>query len=134
MKVYLGRKIKFIKIDSEDTWNVDHTLALIIVPLLQRMKLEKHGAPFVDDADVPWYYRDNVNKQDEHGLSEAHFKKYDWVVDEMIWTFQQFIYSDWEISRYFRNDKFDQVGYDRHNESIENGLRLFAKYYRTLWT
>jgi hypothetical protein len=133
MKVYIGSRYKLIKIDKPDTWNVDHTLALIIVPLLQRMKLEKHGAPFVDDADVPWYYRDNVNKQDENGLSISHFKKYEWVLDEIIWTFEQFIYSDWEL-RYYRNNLIDHVGYDRHNESIENGLRLFAKYYRTLWT
>lgn len=133
MKVYIGSRYKVIKIDKCDTWNADHTLALIIVPLLKRMKIEKDGAPFVDDADVPWYLRDNVNKQDEDGLSISHFKKYEWLLDEIIWTFEQFIDWEWEM-RYYDKNKFDKVGYNRHNESIENGLRLFAKYYRTLWT
>lgn len=133
MKVYIGSRYKIIKIDKPDTWNADYTLALIIVPLLKRMKIEKDGAPFVDDVDVPWYYRDNVNKLDENGLSISHFKKYEWLLDEIIWTFEQFIDWEWEM-RYYDKIKFDKVGYNRHNESIENGLRLFAKYYRTLWT
>jgi hypothetical protein len=133
MKVFIDYGIEYVKIDSEDTWNVDHTLALIILPLLKRMKVEKHGAPYVDDADVPWYYRNNVNKLDENGLSKAHFKKYDWILDEIIWTFEQLNNFDWDM-RYYGRNKLDPAGYNRHNEAIENGLRLFAKYYRTLWT
>lgn len=133
MKVFIDYGIEYVKIDSEDTWNVDRTLALIIVPLLKRMKVDKNGAPFVDDADVPWYYRNNISKQDEHGLSILHFKKYDWVLDEIIWTFEQLKDFDWEM-RYHNKNKFDSHGYNRHNEAIENGLRLFGKYYRSLWT
>ena len=29
--------------------------------------------------------------------------------------------------------KFDSEGYDAWNKRIENGLRLFGKYYRGLW-
>ena len=29
--------------------------------------------------------------------------------------------------------KVDHEGLDAHNERIKNGLRLFGKYYRTLW-
>jgi hypothetical protein len=133
MKVFIDYGIEYVKIDSQDTWNVDHTLALIILPLLKRMKLEKNGSPYVDDADVPWYLRNNVNKIDENGLSFLHFKKYEYVLDEIIWTFEQIENWDWEM-RYYGKNKFDPQGYNRHNEAIENGLRLFAKYYRTLWT
>jgi hypothetical protein len=133
MKVFIDYGIEYVKLDHEDTWNADHTLAIIILPLLKKLKADKHGAPYVDDADVPWYLRNNVNKIDENGLSEAHFKKYKWVLDEIIWTFEQLNNFDWDM-RYYGRNKLDPEGYNRHNEAIENGLRLFAKHYRTLWT
>ena len=46
------RKIK-IHIDDYDTWSMDHTLALIILPMLKQLKATKHGSCFVNDEDVP---------------------------------------------------------------------------------
>ena len=64
------RKIK-IRIDPYDTWSVDHTLALIIVPMLKQLKARQHGAPNVDDEDVP-----------ENLCSINAKPKEDWEVDE----------------------------------------------------
>jgi len=59
MKVHLGRypksiskdrKIK-IQIDPWDTWSTDHTLSLIIHPLLVQLQKTKHGSPNVDDNE-----------------------------------------------------------------------------------
>ena len=54
MKIKIGpyknkgeRKID-IQIDRYDTWNMDHTLALIVLPMLKQLKKEKHGSPMVD--------------------------------------------------------------------------------------
>jgi len=46
------RTIK-VHIDRWDTWGMDHTLAHIILPMLKQLKASKHGAPNVDDEDVP---------------------------------------------------------------------------------
>ena len=46
------RTIK-VHIDRWDTWSMDHTLAPIILPMLVQLKATKHGAPQVDDKDVP---------------------------------------------------------------------------------
>ncbi len=32
---------------------MDYTLSHIVVPMLKQLKETKHGAPFVDDEDVP---------------------------------------------------------------------------------
>ena len=61
MKVYIGRYPKDpnkeqkvnVQIDKWDTWNMDATLAHIIVPMLKQLKATKHGAPYVADEDVP---------------------------------------------------------------------------------
>jgi hypothetical protein len=42
-----------VRIDRWDTWSMDHTLAPIILPMLVQLKETKHGAPIVDDEDVP---------------------------------------------------------------------------------
>ena len=38
------RKIK-IQIDKWDTYSMDHTLAMIIYPMLLQLKATKHGVP-----------------------------------------------------------------------------------------
>ena len=40
------RKVK-VRIDEYDTWSMDHTLALIILPMLKQLKATKHGSPLL---------------------------------------------------------------------------------------
>ena len=61
MKISIGKYPKdptkqqkvSIKIDPWDTWSMDLTLALIIHPMLKQLHKTSHGAPYVDDEDVP---------------------------------------------------------------------------------
>ena len=57
----LKRKIK-VRIDKYDTWSMDNTLALIILPMLKQLKETKHGSPLVDDEDVPEHMRHTLSK------------------------------------------------------------------------
>ena len=43
----------YVKIDRWDTWGMDHTLALIVLPMLRQLQTTKHGAPYGADEDVP---------------------------------------------------------------------------------
>lgn len=102
MKVFIGRypsqrllrkrpdaeKKVQVRIDPWDVWSLDSTLAYIIVPALKKLREVKHGYPIVDDSDVP----EGMFPVDENGYSE---KRWEWVLDEMIWAFEQ-INSDWE--------------------------------------
>jgi hypothetical protein len=47
-------QINYVKIDRWDTWSMDSTLADIILPMLKQLKKTNHGAPYVDDEDVPY--------------------------------------------------------------------------------
>lgn len=83
------RNIK-IQIDKYDTWNMDHTLALIILPMLIQLKATKHGAPSVDDKDVPKDLRKKAAPAvEKYETDDLWFKRWDWVMDEMIWAFTQ---------------------------------------------
>jgi len=121
------RNVK-VKIDEYDTWSMDSTLALIITPMLKQLKETKHGAPYVDDKDVPKELRSTSAppKKNEWDVDENHFKRWDWVLDEMIWSFEQKL-SD-EEPDYTSNAKFKE-----YHKRLSNGFKLFGKYYQGLW-
>ena len=102
------RTIK-VKIDSWDTWSMDSTLAYIILPMLKQLKETKHGAPLVDDADVPEHLRSTTAppKENEYDTDDNHFKRWDWVMDEMIFAFECKLDDSWEDA--FRSGEHDTV-------------------------
>ena len=142
-------KINYVKIDYWDTWSMDHTLSYIIVPMLKQLKATKHGAPYVDDEDVPERLRSTNAKPKENDwdTDEFHFDRFDWVLDEMIWAFEQKTidndeeaFFDWSeverggpLSEQFSKVKIDRDGLDAHQARKTNGYRLFGKYYEGLW-
>ena len=130
MKVYIGRYPKdsskeqkiSVRIDKWDTWSMDHTLAHIVTPMLKQLRDTKHGAPYTDDADVPEELRKSAAPPTEHewDTDDNHFKRWDWILDEMIFAFESKVTDDWEHR-------------EIHHERIANGFRLFGKYYEGLW-
>ena len=81
-----------VHIDPWDTWSMDDTLAHIVLPMLKQLKEKKHGAPFVDLKDVPkeLHGKRLTKKQKANGeVDDKHFERWDWVMDEMIWAFEQ---------------------------------------------
>jgi hypothetical protein len=159
------RKIK-VHIDRWDTWSMDHTLSYIILPMLKQLNKTKHGAPFVDDEDVPEHLRSTSAepKENEWDTDSNHFLRWDWVMSEMIYAFEcqlddtwedkywtgewgkpDFVKSDKEYpnpvtgemeSTYQINQgtrKCDWDGLKKEQERIQNGFRLFGRYYQALW-
>lgn len=107
-----------IHIDKWDTWNMDYTLALIIVPMLKQLKDTKHGIP-----------SDFVEEGEDWVVGEA---KWDFVLDKIIWSFEQIIHSEYEED-FHQPNNLNLDAYYAYNEHIQEGLNLFGKYYRSLW-
>lgn len=131
------RKVE-IRIDPYDTWSMDHTLGLIIVPMLKQLKATKHGSPFVADEDVPEELRSTSapDKENEWDTDENHHKRWDWVMDEMIWAFEQTIdeTSDGVLdNRFWKEYVYDRDAHLTHMKRVDNGILLFGKYYQGLW-
>lgn len=152
------RNIK-IRIDKWDTWSMDNTLALIILPMLKQLKATKQGSPLVDLDDLPPHMCHTFKKSEDDWDTEdpwVHYK-WEWVINEMIWTFEQLLDDQWE-SKYVIEEgelDFDEYpedegkdvtpvrwkkhyvvnweGRQAHLDRIDNGLRLFGKYFRSLW-
>lgn len=151
MKVYIGRFPKNkerkvnIRIDYWDTWSMDHTLSMIIIPMLKQLKATKQGAPLVDNEDVPEHLRATDKMLADDHIDDNHFARWDWILDEMIWTFEAilegeskfFDHSQVDDNASFKDQinqtKVDTDGLEANEKRITNGLRLFGKYYRSLW-
>ena len=160
-------QINYVKIDRYDTWSMDHTLADIILPMLRQLKATKHGYPLVDDADAPEYMRSHMSQPKEHewDWDDLAEKRWDWVLDEMIFAFECKVDDSWQDAfregehdivwvpvdkdgnkvpkgehKYYQMDKgpndtykCDYEGMKKVEERIQNGLKLFGKYYQALW-
>lgn len=147
-----------VKLDKHDTWSLDFTLSHIIHPALVQLKAQKQGAPIVDDEDVSEELRSTSAppKENEWDTDDNHFKRWDYVLDEMIFAHYSVCHPEWEEQFYSgecdivfeKSDhgtsrlewgpnhtfKADQNAIDAYNARIDNGLRLFGKYYRALWS
>lgn len=145
---YFNNKPRKIKIEyaDYDTWNLDHTLALIILPGLKQLKSTNHGYAHVSNDDLPTACLKDASGEE----------RWEWVMDEIIWAFQELVNdkagSDafssgvqdfvWKKSsnnlykmEYGPNHTFsvDSEGLNRYNDRIQRGLNLFGKYYQALW-
>lgn len=147
---FIHPKINYVKIDKWDTWSMDYTLSFIIVPMLKQLQETKHGAPNVDDKDVPEELKSTSApaKENEWDVDENHFKRWDWAIAEMIWAFEQnidtnseekfFDHAEWDekekdFGKNLHKIKIDQPGLKAHQDRKANGFRLFGKYYSGLW-
>jgi hypothetical protein len=66
---------------------------------LKQLQATKHGAPNVDDSDVPDELKSTSApaKENVWDTDANHFKRWDWVMDQMIWSFEQLQPdNDWE--------------------------------------
>lgn len=142
----LAKRKVYVKIDKYDTWNMDSTLANIILPMLKQLKATKHGIPshfFSDSADAQLrfdFYEDNHFKDGE--------AQWNVVLDKMIFAFDHIVDDSWEDA--FSTGEFDRTkdlcsegwkgtyvcdydGIKAVTVQIQEGLELFGKYYRNLW-
>ena len=150
-----------VHIEPWDTWSMDHTLAEIILPMLIQLKQTKQGAPNVDPEDVPDNLRAGkleIEQYKNDGTTDAlFFRRWDWVMDEMIFAFNSKL-EDWEDQ--FHSGEYDihwepvehngekmyemkkgpndthvwdQEGHRAYQDRINNGFRLFGKYFESLW-
>ena len=121
-----ARKIQ-VRIDNYDTWSMDHTLAHIVTPMLKQLKEKTHGAPYTDDEDVPEHLRKSAAPPTENDwdTDENFFKRWEWIIDEMIFAFESKLNDDWDHGEWEDRRVIE--------ERIQNGFVLFGKYFQNLW-
>lgn len=130
--VYKPKQTCYVEFHSYDTWCFSSTLTPIILPMLRKLKEEKHGSPLVEDSDVPNELRgDDIDK------------KWDYVINEMIYAFSELSKDDWTNDYFTYEDASNELGIrcilkdpegmKTNQARISNGLRLFGTYFESLW-
>ena len=121
-----------VQIDPWDTWNMDTTLAHIVVPMLKQLKANKHGHPSDLPNEAAW--DDILNKM----IFSFNSKLHDWE--------QQFQSGEHDVEWVDNGDgtttmekgpndtfKIDTEGMKAYQARIDEGFALFGKYYENLW-
>lgn len=162
MKVSIGnykkkgdRKVK-IHIDKWDTWSMDHTLAMIALPMLEQLKETNHGSAMVDLKDVPpelrytsygdWDSQQCFDFYHEDDKDDMLHERWNWVMDEMIFAMraiakdddsQFFDHSAVNLKDSFEDQlksiKCDYEALNAYHDRVQNGCRLFGLYFQSLW-
>ena len=151
-----------VHIDPWDIWSMDVTLGYIVRPMLKMLKDRKQGAPMVDYEDVPKHLRPTkkeIAAYNKDGTTDdKFFERWDWVMSEMIFAFESLdggANADWEDQftsgeydfQWKKNDdntstmvkgprhsaETDWDARKAHADRIQNGFRLFGKYFQNLW-
>lgn len=128
-----------IHIDPYDIWDMEYTLSLIILPMLENLRKNKIGSAIVDNEDVPEELRTLVNYTDLPGTNsfaekEDHLihKRWEYILDEMIFAFEFKV--NHREEEFYREAGFDIEGFKVVNARAQRGYELFGKYFQNLWT
>lgn len=96
----------------EECWNLDKTFAALILPRLICFRDNHYGMP-----GCLLKYDDNIKILDEE---EGH-KKWEEIIDKMVLAFYLYI----SVETINRTEE--------QKQQIDEGLKLFAKYFQSLW-
>ena len=111
-----NQKVNVI-IDKHDTWSLDHTLASIIYPALLQLKATKHGVPseFADVGGEDYHSQDSFDfyKESAQESFEQACKRWDDVLDKMIWSFEQLLKDNYDDLYHHGKSEYDWVKTDK---------------------
>lgn len=144
------QKVK-VEIHDHDTWNADYVLALVIAPLLEKLKTDKHCSSSVDDNDVPENLRSTSapDKQNKYDIDENWHLRWEYVLNEIIFAMREIannksteslffdhsqVHEDMSINEQIIAIKCDTVGLLAYNKRMQKGCELFGKYFQSLWS
>lgn len=140
-----GNQRVSVRIDRYDTWSMDHTLAPIIAPMLRQLRATKHGSPYVDDKDVPkelrmskreqlvfenghWDKELAANEEEQTAARHKFSARWDWILDEMIWAWEQLEKGNWDDQFHSGHSDFKFTKADAHGNPVGDDYTGEALY------
>lgn len=144
---------KEVLVDEYDCLDADYTLAMIILPVLKKIRENKQWVPHVDDEDVPEEIRSTAAKpkEDSWDIDEFHFNRWEHVLNEMIWAFEDHTAGNPDADACYedinepaeKGSIQESLGLSKTKVNLEklkaykarkqNAFCLFGKYYHSLW-
>lgn len=126
-----------VKIHDYDTWNADGTLALIILPVLKRVKELKQGTPCEMFCEEYFQISSSEEYFNEGSFGPLHVRisaleqeaiqRWNDTLDKMILSFSRVLDDA-------NGEPTDIHELKKYWAEIDEGLLLFGKHYRNLWS
>ena len=118
----------FVIINKHDVWNLDSTLTPIILKSLKEFKKQNtHGAPNVEDIDVPDNLKSTQHtKENDYDTDPDWFKRWNYVIEQMIWSYQELNDDVWETQ--YHTGVMDRIHVPldiNHNECSEEDAKMY---------
>jgi hypothetical protein len=143
-----------VKIEKHDLFCVSYTIAVVMVPLLEKLLESEEINQFeVDDADLPPDLQSNGAEWDY----QVNRERVKYVIEQMLFSFRAMIdepcFMEGEIDVRSKAIEWDDCGkvvlyeiehgpnhtakhndelQEKHNEKVKHGFRLFGKYFQHL--
>jgi hypothetical protein len=116
---------EIVKLHKYDHWNAYHTIAIVALPVMEALREHKCSAGFIEDEDVPEELRSGRTEKEAHfgETDDNFFDRYNWALDEVIHALDKIVNDDcgdWDFNT-------------EERERVQNGCRLFGKYFMTFW-
>ena len=115
-KKSIDRKVS-IEIEHFDTWSLDHTLAMIILPALIQLKDTKQGIPgdFSEVGGEEYSEQDSFDfyKESYNEAFDQRCKEWEEILDKMIWSFQQIAFDEYDKLYHHGEPHYDFVESNR---------------------
>jgi len=136
-RIRKGYQRTYIKIDKYDSWNAYCTIGKLIIPILKELKETTQSWPSCEEVPT--------------------FEDWEKILEKMIWSFEELVEDSWEFKytlvepeidwekheddegkiykplRWKVEGEYDYEGMENHAKKIQEGLDLFAKFFRNLW-
>ena len=129
---YDDERVEEVAIDDYDVWSMDSTLAMIITPMLKVLKKNKQGGPCVDSEDVPEELRmsdADVELYKKEGSTDEKFHdRWDYVIDEMIWAFEQILDDDSDSQFHTGVRDIWHQPLDKDRNKIGEPIKMFEEH------
>lgn len=109
-----------IGFDNSEIWNLDTTISKFILPRLKAFKEISCGIPgkLVYEFKKKGYSSEKANQ-----LAD---KEWDKILDKIIWAFENY-----NEEPYLGAQDFNKI-YKEYNDKLNEGLKLFAEWFRSL--
>jgi hypothetical protein len=133
-------RVADVQIEEHDLWSLDSTLAMVILAALKKFK-EAQQNPFagtpgkvfheVEDEIYDCKTIDMFDLEERELLVQtAAQRRWGEILDKMIWSFENIVNEGWVD---LPLDVDSQRKIREYEARLQEGIDLFARYFRSLW-
>lgn len=149
-------QITYVHTSYADTWNLDHTLGTVILASLRHFRTTCYGAPAVDLSDIPsdlqtseytihdhwdfildemiFAFEHHINHKWEDDCCTGTYDLYWQPIDKDGLPVEKGQHTAYSLEHGPNHTvEYDTAALALMSRRIQNGFRLFGRYYQALW-